>query len=91
MPLEPVVISSRAPTPVALSVSDIPCLEFPIMHVCNLHCDACRHDASYNIKAIASADQVRTSVAARAEHIKPRMVKILGGEPLAHRNCRRSS
>jgi hypothetical protein len=85
MRLEPVVISSAAPTPVPLSVPDIPCLEFPIMHVCNLHCDGCRHDASDNIKAIASADKVRTSVAARAKRINPRMVKILGDASLAHR------
>lgn len=68
-----------------LPVLTIPYLEIPITHVCNLHCDGCCYYANYNIKAIASADEIRTSVAAWAKRIQPRMVKILGGEPLAHK------
>ena len=63
----------------------IPYLEIPITHVCNLHCDGCCYYANYNIKAVVSAEELRTSVAAWAKRIQPRMVKILGGEPLAHR------
>jgi organic radical activating enzyme len=63
----------------------IPYLELPITQVCNLHCDGCCYYANYNIKTTVSADEVRESVSAWSERIKPGMVKILGGEPLINR------
>jgi hypothetical protein len=63
----------------------IPYLEIPITHVCNLHCDGCCYYANYNIKTMMSADEVRTAVSAWSKRIMPRMVKILGGEPLVNR------
>ena len=63
----------------------IPYLEIPITHLCNLHCDGCCYYANYNLKTTASVDELRDSLTAWSKRIKPRMVKILGGEPLLHR------
>ena len=63
----------------------LPYLELPITHVCNLHCDGCCYYANYNIKTMASADEIRDTAAAWSKRIRPRMIKILGGEPLANR------
>jgi hypothetical protein len=63
----------------------IPYLELPITHVCNLHCDGCCYYANYNIKTMASADEIRETASAWSRRIKPKMIKILGGEPLANR------
>ena len=63
----------------------IPYLELPITHVCNLHCDGCCYYANYNIKTMASADEIRETASAWSKRIKPNMIKILGGEPLANR------
>jgi hypothetical protein len=63
----------------------IPYLELPITHVCNLHCDGCCYYANYNIKTMASADEIRETASAWSTRIKPKMIKILGGEPLANR------
>lgn len=63
----------------------IPYLEIPITHVCNLHCDGCCYYANYNLKTTASVDELRDSLTAWSKRVKPRMVKILGGEPLLHR------
>lgn len=67
------------------AVPRIPYLEIPITHVCNLHCDGCCYYANYNLKTMVSAEAARASVAAWAKRIRPSMVKILGGEPLANR------
>lgn len=63
----------------------IPYLEIPITHVCNLHCDGCCYYSNYNIKTTVSADEIRETVAAWSKRIKPKMIKILGGEPLVNR------
>ena len=63
----------------------IPYLEIPITHVCNLHCDGCCYYANYNLKTTASVEELRDSLTAWSKRIKPRVVKILGGEPLLHR------
>ena len=63
----------------------IPYLEIPITHVCNLHCDGCCYYANYSLKTTATVDELRDSLTAWSKRIKPRMVKILGGEPLLHR------
>jgi hypothetical protein len=63
----------------------MPYLELPITHVCNMHCDGCCYYANYNIKTMASADEIGESASAWSKRIKPNMIKILGGEPLANR------
>jgi hypothetical protein len=63
----------------------IPYLEIPITHVCNLRCDGCCYYSNYNIKTMVSADEIRETVSASSRRIKPRMVKILGGESLVNR------
>ncbi len=63
----------------------IPYLEVPITHVCNLRCDGCCYYSNYNIKTMVSADEIRETVSAWSKRVKPRMVKILGGEPLVNR------
>jgi hypothetical protein len=63
----------------------IPYLEIPITHVCNLHCDGCCYYSNYNIKTMVSADEIHETVSAWSKRINPRMVKILGGEPLVNR------
>jgi MoaA/NifB/PqqE/SkfB family radical SAM enzyme len=63
----------------------IPYLEVPITHVCNLRCDGCGYYSNYKIKTMVSADEIRETVSAWSRRIKPRMVKILGGEPLVNR------
>lgn len=63
----------------------IPYLELPITHVCNLHCDGCCYYANYNIKTMATADEIHEAASAWSLRIKPNMIKILGGEPLANR------
>jgi len=68
-----------------MTMISIPYLEIPITHVCNLHCDGCCYYANYNLAAMASAAEIRTSVTAWTQRIKPGMVKILGGEPLINR------
>jgi hypothetical protein len=67
----------------------LPYLELPITHVCNLHCDDCFYDAYYGNKIMASADEIHVSAAAWSKRIKPKMIKILGGEPLANRELPR--
>ena len=63
----------------------IPYLEIPITHVCNLHCDGCCSHANYNLKTMVSAQEVRAMATPWSKRIRPSMIKILGGEPLANR------
>ncbi len=56
-------------------------LEIHVAHVCNLHCDGCKHYSNYNHKGMLSPDDCRAWLGAWSKRIQPKKLRLLGGEP----------
>lgn len=63
---------------------NIPYLEIPITHRCNLRCDGCSAYANYSLKDEVSRDDLWEWVNVWKTRITPEFVRILGGEPFLH-------
>jgi len=60
-------------------------LELPVVDHCNLTCRACNH-ASPAVRAwFADPVQVRKDFSLLARYYRPKIVKVIGGEPLMHK------
>jgi hypothetical protein len=60
----------------------IPSLDIEIAKSCNLSCDGCSHFSNLSgLKTLLTADDVAASVDVWAPHLRPRLFRVLGGEP----------
>lgn len=61
-------------------------LELPVTDHCNLTCQNCNHSSPAQPTWFADPDQVYRDLSRLARIYRPRRIKILGGEPLLHKN-----
>lgn len=60
-------------------------LELPVTDHCNLTCRDCNHSSPALARWFADPDQVASDFSILAKVYRPQRVKILGGEPLLHK------
>jgi wyosine [tRNA(Phe)-imidazoG37] synthetase (radical SAM superfamily) len=63
----------------------IPALELNVTYTCNLQCEYCAHLGRY-IKGIVPLEQIKEWLASWKHKVLPCVVRILGGEPLLHKD-----
>ncbi len=59
-------------------------LEVHVTHVCNLHCDGCKHYSNYNHKGRLAVSTFREWISAWSKVLQPKKLRLLGGEPTLH-------
>ncbi len=59
-------------------------LEVHVTHVCNLHCDGCKHYSNYNHKGRLELSTFREWISAWSKVLRPKKLRLLGGEPTLH-------
>lgn len=64
-------------------------LEINVVEHCNLSCRACSHASPMLRRADADPDRVHSDLRLLAQSYSPAFVKVLGGEPLLHRELPR--
>jgi len=61
-------------------------LELPVTDHCNLTCRDCNHSSPAMAPWFANPDQVFQDLSLLARFYRPKRLKVLGGEPLLHKN-----
>lgn len=61
-------------------------LELPAVDHCNLTCGACNHASPAMPAWFADPDAVYRDFSVLARHYRPTFIKVIGGEPLMHKN-----
>jgi len=61
--------------------TEIDYLEFPIAHLCSLHCDGCSAYSNYGLSQKVSLEQAELWLKDWSGRINPNRFRILGGEP----------
>jgi hypothetical protein len=59
-------------------------MEVIVADHCNINCRSCNHGSPAMARWLADPDVVRRDLTVLAKVYRPRMVKVLGGEPLLH-------
>lgn len=63
-------------------------LELIVVDHCNITCRSCNHASPIMPSWFADPDTVHRDFSILAKHYRPARVKVLGGEPLMHKNLR---
>src|SRR5262245_22831347 len=66
------------------SIIEFPYMELLVTNSCNLHCDGCANYSNYNLKETVDADDYAEIIRLWSAKVRPRIFRLLGGEPLAH-------
>ncbi len=64
-----------------MNTYDVEYLEFPITHLCSLHCDGCSAYANYALSNMVTLEQAEVWLTSWGRRVKPKFFRILGGEP----------
>ncbi len=59
-------------------------IDVHVTHVCNLHCDGCKHYSNYNHKGSLEVATFRDWISAWSRVLEPKRLHLLGGEPTLH-------
>jgi organic radical activating enzyme len=65
-------------------------IEIHLTDRCNLSCDYCCHYGNFNIGRDYSLEEIEQWILLWKDRISPRIVSLLGGEPLLNKECHNS-
>lgn len=63
---------------------ETPYAEMLVAFSCPLHCDGCQNYTNYSLKGLVELEDGSAQIRGWSARIKPKMFRLLGGEPLLH-------